>query len=136
MLQIEQYNLRKWGRKAGLRDRTLEKRLPEEEDRAMALMVLRQVVETVAETEGLRKRYGLRLRRWRMGRERCRGGRGGGLGPGRRGCWAKGVRERTESTATSTLVLGGSSGSGSGSGSGGGVGMQMRVGKLLSCPRI
>lgn len=119
MLQIEKYNLRGWGRKAGLADGTLQRRLPEEEDRAMALMVLRQVVETVAETEGLKKRYGLRFETVSAS------GEGEVRAQKKFGAWTEGLvgeggGEGTESTttATHTLVLRGLAGSGSPRGSG------------------
>jgi hypothetical protein len=59
MLFIEQYHLMNWGRYCELSEGKLTAHLTTPESQAVALMILRKMLELVAETEKLRKRYGL-----------------------------------------------------------------------------
>ncbi|KAH7395934.1 prion-inhibition and propagation-domain-containing protein [Cadophora sp. MPI-SDFR-AT-0126] len=59
MLSIEQYHLKLWGQNCELHHGKLSNHLTTPEAQAIALMILRNMLEIVAETEKLRMRYGM-----------------------------------------------------------------------------
>lgn len=58
-LYIEQYNLTAWGRRCGLTEGLLSQYMPLEETQAIALMVIRNMLDLISETEKLREKYGM-----------------------------------------------------------------------------